>query len=197
MIKKTNTLLCCFQIHNRMKTEFLQCKSSINWQTLATTKLVYYWNYQTRKATYYLPNNLQENTIRICTNKQNLWGKKSIVVNQSNRPQSCNVLSENRNVVIRNRRHLIPTNDKLTQKFSSDNFIVTTTKLPESVSPLQTTSSPKPVTSLATIDSLKPVSPNGTKITRFGLVLKKLSRYIEYCWNIMGSVLVVFKKRLT
>ena len=179
MINKTNTLLCCFQIHNPMKMEILQCKGSINWQTLATTKLVYYWNCQTRKTTYYLPNNLQENTIRICTNKQNLWDKKSIVVNQSNRPQSCNVLSENRNVVIINRRHLIPTNDKLTQKFSSDNLIATPTKLPESVAPLQTTSSPKPVTSLANIHSSKPVSPNGTKITWSGLVLKKLSRYIE------------------
>ena len=174
-----NSLLCCFQIHNPMKIEFFQCKSSINWQTLVTTKLVYYWNYQTRKTAYYLPNNLQENTIRICTNKQNLSDKKSIVVNQSNRRQSCNVLNENGNVLIRNRRHLIPTIDKLTQKFSSDNCIATPTKLPESVAPLQTTSSPKPVTSLANIDSSKPFSPNGTKITRSRLVLKKLSRYIE------------------
>ena len=174
-----NSLLCCFQIHNPMKIEFFQCKSSINWQTLVTTKLVYYWNYQTRKTAYYLPNNLQENTIRICTNKQNLWDKKSIVVNQSNWPQSCNVLNKNRNVVIRNRRHLIPANDKFTQKFSSDNFIATTTKLPESVAPLQTTSSPKPVTSLGTITSSKAVSPNGTKITRSGLALKKLSRCID------------------
>ena len=192
MINKTNTLLCRFQIHNPMKMEFLRCKSSINWQTLASTKLIYYWNYQNRETTYCLPNSLHENAIRICTNKKNLWDKNRVVINRNNRSRSCDILNENGNVVIRNRRHLIPTDEKITHKFIYSNFISTTANLPESVAPLQTTNSLKPVTSLVTINSSKSVAPSGTKITRSGLVLKKLSRCIEQCWNIMGSVLVVF-----
>ena len=46
--------------------------------------------------------------------------------------------------MIRSRRHLIPTNEKLTEKFSYDEIIPNTTKLPESVAPPQTANSPKP-----------------------------------------------------
>ena len=50
--------------------------------------------------------------------------------------------------MIRNHTHLIPTNEKFTEKFTEkfnyDNIIPTTTKLPESVAPLQTVNLPKP-----------------------------------------------------
>ena len=45
--------------------------------------------------------------------------------------------------MIRNRRHLIPTKEKFTEKFSYDNIIPTTAKLLESVAPWQTANWPK------------------------------------------------------
>ena len=65
-----------------------------------------------------LPNISQGNTVRIRTDEQNLWDKKGIVIKQTNRPRSYDVLNENGNVMIRNRRHLISTNKKFTEKFS-------------------------------------------------------------------------------
>ena len=70
------------------------------------------------KTTHSLPNISQGNVIRICTDEQNLWDKKGIVIKQSNRPRPYHVINENGNVMIRNRRHLIPTNEKFTKKFS-------------------------------------------------------------------------------
>ena len=100
---------------------------------------------------------------------------------QTNRPRSYDVLNENGNVMIRNRRHLIPTNKKLTKKFNYDNIIPTTTKLLESVATLQTANSSKPVTSSTTINPSKPIVPNRTKVNRSGCVSKKPNRYIEQC----------------
>ena len=134
-----------------------------------------------RKTTHSLPNISQGNTIRIRTDEQNLWDKKGIVIKQNNRPRSYDVLNENGNVMIRNRRHLIPTNEKFTEKFSYDNIIPPTTKSPESIAPLQTANSPKPVTSSTTINPSKPIAPNETKVTRSGRVSKKRNRYIQQC----------------
>ena len=119
-----------------------------------------------RKTTHSLPNISQENTVRIRTDEQNLWDKKSIVIKQNNRPRSYDVLNENRNVMIRNRRHLIPTNGKFTEKFSYDSIIPPTIKSPESIAPLQTAKSPRPVTSSTTINPSKPIAPNEAKVTR-------------------------------
>ena len=134
-----------------------------------------------RKTTHSLPNISQGNTIRIRTDEQNLWDKKGIVIKQNNRLQSYDVLNENGNVMIRNRRHLIPNNEKFTEKFSYNNIIPPTTKSPESITPPQTANSPKPVTSSTTINPSKPIAPNETKVTRSGRVFKKSNRYIEQC----------------
>ena len=75
--------------------------------------------------------------------------------------------------MIRNCRHLIPTNEKFTDKFSYDDIIPTNTKLPESVAPPQTANSPKPLTPSTTVNPPKPIGPNRTKITRSGRVSKK------------------------
>ena len=117
------------------------------------------------KTTLSLRNISQGNTVRICTDEQNLWDKKGIVIKQNNRPRSYDVLNENGNVMIRNRRHLIPTNEKFTEKFSYDNIIPPTTKSLESIAPPQTTNSPKPVTSSTTINPSKLIAPNEAKVT--------------------------------
>ena len=51
--------------------------------------------------------------------------------------RDCTLSSENGNVIFRNRRHLILTDEKFTKKFSNDNIISAFTKLPEGVAPLQ------------------------------------------------------------
>ena len=83
--------------------------------------------------------------------------------------------------MIRNRRHLIPTNEKFIEKFSYDNIIPPTTKSPESIVPPQTANSPKLVTSSTTITLSKPIALNETKVTRSGRVSKKPNKYIEQC----------------
>ena len=115
--------------------------------------------------THSLLNISQGNTVRIRTDEQNLWGKKSIVIKQNNRTLLYNVLNENRNVMIRNHRHFILTNEKFTDKFSYNNIIPPTTKSPESIAPLQTANSPKPVTPSTTINPLKHIALNETKVT--------------------------------
>ena len=52
--------------------------------------------------------------------------------------------------MIRNRRHLIPTNEKFTEKFSHENIIPPTNKLEERVAPPQNANSRKSVTSSTT-----------------------------------------------
>ena len=118
------------------------------------------------KTIYSLSNISQRNTVRIHTNEQNLRDRKDIVIKQNKRPRSYDALNENGNVMLRNRRNLITTNENFTEKFSYGNIIPTTAKLPESAATLQTANSPKPVTSLLTINPLKPMAPNGTEVTR-------------------------------
>ena len=67
----------------------------------------------------------------------------------------CMLSSENGNVIIRNRRHLILTDE-----------MPAFTELSEGVAPLQFTNLSKPVTSLTTINHLKSIAPNVTKITQ-------------------------------
>ena len=73
------------------------------------------------------------------------------------------------------------------EKFSYDNIILPTTKLPESIVPPQTANFPKPVTSSTTINPSKPTAPNKTKVTQSGHVSKKTNRYIEQCWQLMKN----------
>ena len=125
------------------------------------------------KTIHSFPNISQGNTVRILTDEQNLWDKKSIVIKQNNRPQLYDVLNKNENVIIRNRWHLMPTDEKFTDKSCYDNIIPPTTKLPESVAPPQTAKSPEPIISLTTINLSKLIAPNGAKLNLSGRVSKK------------------------
>ena len=121
------------------------------------------------------------------------WDKKDIVMKQINRPRSYDALNENGNVIIRNCRYLILTNEKFTEKFSCDNIMLTTTKLPESLAQPQTANLPKSVISSANINPLKPIKSNGTKVIRSGIFEKqnKYTASAEICWLVF---LVVFGK---
>ena len=86
--------------------------------------------------------------------------------------------------MIRNCRHLISTNEKFTKKFSYDEIIPNTTKLPESVAPPQTANLPKPVTLSTTINPSKSVASSGAKVTRSGRVSVKpnsILNSVEMC----------------
>ena len=78
--------------------------------------------------------------------------------------------------MIRNRRHLVTTNEKFTEKFSYSNIIPPTTKSTKSMAPPL-----KLVTSSTTINPLKTIGRSETKVTRSGRVLKKPNKYIEQC----------------
>ena len=91
---------------------------------------------------------------------------KPLFVIRSNGTGLYTTQNEKGNVIIRNRRHLILTDEKFTQKFSNGNIRAASTELPGGVAPLQTTNLSKPVTSLTTINHLKPITPNLTKTTR-------------------------------
>ena len=55
----------------------------------------------------------------------------------NNQPRSYDALNENENVMIRNRRHLIPAYEKFPEKFSYGNIMPISTKLQEKVAPPQ------------------------------------------------------------
>ena len=110
-----------------------------------------------RKTIHSLPNISQRNTVRIRTDKQNLWDKKGINIKQGNRPRSYDVLKENENVTIRNHKHLITTNEKSIEKFSYSSIIPTTTKPTKRMAPPQTTNLLKLVTSSTTVNPLKTI----------------------------------------
>ena len=100
-----------------MKIEFPQPKNclTVNFvQTYPQSNLYFHKIHLLLKLP--LSNISQRNTVRIRTDEQNVWDKKCIVIKQNNRPRSYDVLNENGNVIIRNRWHLIPTNEKFTEK---------------------------------------------------------------------------------
>ena len=144
MINKINTLLCYFQINNPIKIEFLQPKNYLT-VSFAQTYLQSNPYFHKIHLLLKLPDPVKrpilyrifhkEIPLRIRTDEQNLWDKKGIVIKQNKRPRSHDVLNENGNVMIRNSRHLIPTNEKFTEKFSYDNIIPPINKLPERVAP--------------------------------------------------------------
>ena len=62
-------------------------------------------------------------TIRIKTDKEKTWDKEESVIVPNDRPRSYNVLNEKGSLIIRNRRYLIPTNEKFIVKHDYDNII--------------------------------------------------------------------------
>ena len=62
-------------------------------------------------------------TVKIRTDEEKTWGKKGSIIAPNDRPRSYNVLNEKGNLVIRNRRNLILTNEKLIVKHDYDNII--------------------------------------------------------------------------
>ena len=112
-----------------MRMEFLQLKKYLTVNFAQSTKLpsvkpllpqnsFVTKTPRPRKTIHSLQNISQGNTIRIRPDEQNLWGKKGIAIKENSRPRSHNVLNENRDVMIRNHRHLITTNKKFTEKSS-------------------------------------------------------------------------------
>ena len=61
-------------------------------------------------------------TVRIRTNEEKTWDKKGSVIAPNDRPRSYNVLNEKGNLIIRNRRYLIPANEKSIVKHDYDNI---------------------------------------------------------------------------
>ena len=62
-------------------------------------------------------------TVRGRTDEEKTWDKKGSVIAPNDRPRSCNLLNKKGNLTIRNRRHLIPTNEKFIVKHDYDNII--------------------------------------------------------------------------
>ena len=107
----------------------------------------------------------------------------------NNQPRSYDVLNENENAMIRNRRHLIPTYENFPEKFNYGNYMPISTKLQEKVALPQAANLTKPVTSSTTINPSKPIVPNGTKLTQPGRALTSISNSIETCWLVFLVVL--------
>ena len=100
--------------NRQLRTDLLSVKTLLPQIWLVTKTL------RPCKTTHSLSNISQGNTVRICTDEQNLWDKKCIVIKQNNQPPSYDILNENGNVIIRNRKHLIPTNKKFTEKLEME-----------------------------------------------------------------------------
>ena len=88
---------------------------------------------------------------------------------QNDRPHSYNVLNERGNLLIRNRRYLIPTNEKFIAKHDYDSII----------EPNETTSQKTLVQTKTDIPSNITTPPVRTKS---GRISKKPKRYLEECW---------------
>ena len=65
-----------------------------------------------------------ETTVRIYSKDQKNWSNKGKIISQSSQPRSYNVLNERRNVIRRNRRHLIPTNEDFEPKMNYDDLFI-------------------------------------------------------------------------
>ena len=107
-------------------------------------------------------------TVRIRTDEEKTWYKKGSVIAPNDRPRSYNVLNEKGNLIIRNRRHLIPANEKFSVKHDYDNII----------EPSETTSPKTFVQTKTDIPSNLTTPPVRTKS---GRIIKKPRRYLEEC----------------
>ena len=94
--------------------------------------------------------------------------RKDRLLPPNDRPLSYNVLNEKDNLIIRNRRHLIPTSEKFIAKHDYDNII-----------------EPREMTSQKTLVQAKTDLPSNTTIppvrTKSGRISKKSKRYLEEC----------------
>ena len=80
------------------------------------------------------------NTVRIRVDKEKTWDKKGSVIAPNDRPCLYNVLNEKGNLIIRNPRHLIPTNEKFnaniiepSETTSEKTFVQTNTDIPSNI----------------------------------------------------------------
>ena len=62
-------------------------------------------------------------TVRIRTDEEKTWDKKGSIIAHNGRPHLCIVLNEKGNLIITNRRHLIPTNETFIVKHDYENII--------------------------------------------------------------------------
>ena len=63
------------------------------------------------------------NTARIRTDEERAWDKTGSVIAPNDCSRSCNVLKKKGNLIVRNDRHLIPTNEKFIVKHDYENII--------------------------------------------------------------------------
>ena len=107
-------------------------------------------------------------TIRIRTNEEKTWDTKGSVIAPNNSSYPYNVLNKKSNKIIRNRRHLIPTNEKFIVKHDYDNIIEA-----------RETTSQKTILQ-ARIDIPSNITTASIR-TKFGSIIKKPKRYLEKC----------------
>ena len=111
--------------------------------------------------------------MQIQTNEQNLWVKKSIVMSQNNSPWPYHIFNE-RNKLVRNRRHLTPTSERFNIKHDHDNAIS-----------INNTSTHPNLMNNNQHD--KPKLENVCR-TKSGRVVEKPKRYIEEMWYNLFSI---------
>ena len=70
-------------------------------------------------------------TVRIRTNKQNDWSAKGIVMSRCSEPRSYSVKNSKGNMVRRNRRHLLPTEEKYEEQINYDELQCSETEVNE------------------------------------------------------------------
>ena len=107
-------------------------------------------------------------TVRIRTDEEKTWDRKGSLITPKDRPRSYNVLNEKGNLIIRNRRHLIPTNERFIVKHGYDNII----------GPSETTSQKTVVQARTDIPSNITAPPIKRKS---GRIIRKPKRYLEEC----------------
>ena len=108
-------------------------------------------------------------TIRIRTDEEKAWDKKGSVIALNDCPCSYNVLNDKGNLIVRNHRHLIPTNEIFIVKHDYDNII----------EPSETTSKKTFLQTKTDIPSNITTPPVRTKS---GRINEKPKRYLEECW---------------
>ena len=105
-------------------------------------------------------------TVRIITDEEKTWEKKRSDFAPINPPRSYNILNEKGNLIIRNSRHLIPSNEKFIVKHDYDNIIELSGKTSQKTVVQAKTEIPSNITA-------PPVK------TRSGRIIKKTKRYLE------------------
>ena len=65
-----------------------------------------------------------ETTVRIYSKEKKNWSNKGKILSKSSQPRSYNVLNERRNVIRRNRRDLIPTNEDFEPQMNYDDLFI-------------------------------------------------------------------------